>query len=181
MDRESSGPFPFHSSVLPSPTPISPRVSPIAAGPLTPNRGWVLLGVGTPPLPQPPLRGAGPRGLAFTFAPPSLPPTPLGPAWLEGASVGRGSGPGSQQAPGGPSGQGKPGHAPFCSFVLLVVPQFPPSGVRSLPLPQLPFSGASPIPPPLPLPFAPPCPTSYPVAGGSSHPLRCPWSPTSAW
>ena len=45
----------------------------------TPNRGWVPLSVGTPPLPQPPLRGAGPIGLAFTFAPPSLPPAPSGP------------------------------------------------------------------------------------------------------
>ena len=51
----------------------------------TPNRGWVPLGVGTPPLPQPPPRGAGPVDPAFTFAPASLPPTPSGPAWLEGA------------------------------------------------------------------------------------------------
>ena len=72
----------------------------------TPNRGWVPLGVGTPPLPQPPLRGAGPVGLAFTFAPTSLSPTPSGPAPLEprwaehqaqdlsqllGAQVGRGN------------------------------------------------------------------------------------------
>ena len=79
----------------------------------TPNCGWVLLGVGTPPLPQPPLRGAGPGGPAFTFAPPSLPHARSGSARLEGASVGRGSGPGSQQAPRGPRGQGKPVHAPF--------------------------------------------------------------------
>ena len=79
----------------------------------TPNRGWVPLGVGTPPLPQPPLRDAGPTDPAFTFVPSSLPPTPSGPAQLEGALVGRGSGPGSQQAPRGPSGQGKPGPAPF--------------------------------------------------------------------
>ena len=32
-----------------------------------------------------------------------------------------------------------------------------------------------------PPPSLPPCPTSYPVAGGSSRPLRCPWSPTGAW
>ena len=79
----------------------------------TPNRGWVLLGVGTPPLPHPPLRGVGPVGLVFTFVPSSLSLTPSGPVWLEGASVGKGSGSGSQQAPGGPGGQGKPGHAPF--------------------------------------------------------------------
>ena len=91
---------------LHAPPPPSPPGSP-------PQPGWVPLGVGTPPLPQPPLRGAGPGGLAFTFAPPSLPPTPSGPAQLEGASVGRGSGLGLQQAPRGPSGHGKSGHAPF--------------------------------------------------------------------
>ena len=73
----------------------------------TPNHGWVPLGVGTPPLPQPPLRGAGPGGPAFTFLP--LPSLPLpqdprgwrGPRWAEdqaqdlkrllGAQVGRGT------------------------------------------------------------------------------------------
>ena len=30
-------------------------------------------------------------------------------------------------------------------------------------------------------PSLPPRPTSYPVAGGSSCPLRCLWSPTGAW
>ena len=39
-------------------------------------------------------QGCRPRGLAFTFAPPSIPPTPSGPVQLEGASLGRGSGPG---------------------------------------------------------------------------------------
>ena len=32
-----------------------------------------------------------------------------------------------------------------------------------------------------PPPYLPLCPTSYPVTGGSSCPLRCPWSPTGAW
>ena len=32
-----------------------------------------------------------------------------------------------------------------------------------------------------PPPSLPPHPTSYWVTGGSSHPLRCPWSPTGAW
>ena len=97
---------------LRTPPPLSPPGS--SPSPLDPyNCGWVPLGVGTPHLPQPPLRGAGPVGLAFTFVPPSLPPTSSGPVWLEGASVGRGLGPGSQQAPGGPSGHGKPDHTPF--------------------------------------------------------------------
>ena len=73
----------------------------------TSNCGWVPLGVGTPPLPQPPLRGASPGGLAFTFAPPSPLPLPQdpccwrGPRWAEdqawdlnrflGVHVGRGN------------------------------------------------------------------------------------------
>ena len=50
----------------------------------TPNHGWVSLGLVTPPLPLPPLRGAGPVGPVFTVAPPSLPPTLSGSAWLRG-------------------------------------------------------------------------------------------------
>ena len=41
----------------------------------TPKHGWVPLGVGTPPLPQPPLTDAGPRHLDFIFA--LLPSLPL--------------------------------------------------------------------------------------------------------
>ena len=73
----------------------------------TPNHGWVPLGVGTPPLPQPPLRGAGPVGLYFIFAPPSLPPTPSGLARLEGVSVGKGSSPGLSRLLGVQVGRGK--------------------------------------------------------------------------
>ena len=147
----------------------------------TPNCGWVPVGVGTPSLPQPPLRGAGPRGPAFTFAPPSLPLTPSGPTPLEGASVGRGSGLGSQQVPGSPSGQGNLATLPFDALPSQWFPSFPlwvwdpfvspsrPSGAQSHP--------ASTSPPP----SLPPHPTSYPVTGGSSRPLRCPWSPTSSW
>ena len=51
----------------------------------TPNCVCVPLGVGTPLLPQPPLRDASLGGPAFTFPPPSPPPTPSGPSWLEGA------------------------------------------------------------------------------------------------
>ena len=118
MDRESIGRIPFCSS---APQGLPHRC-------LTLNCGWVLLGVGTLPLPKPPLRGAGPLGPAFTFAPPSLPPTPSGPMGLEGASVGRGSGPGSQQLPRGPSGQGE---CWPCSLLILCPPNGPllsPSG-----------------------------------------------------
>ena len=144
---------------------------------------WVPLGVGIPPLPQLPLRGAGAGGLAFTFAPPSLPPTPSVPSLLEGALVGRGSGPGSQQAPGGPRWAGEtlamlrfdplPSHRP----------PHPPSGVGSLLLPQPPLRGTGPVPPPL---LLPPCSTPHPtrslgvppipsgVCGPPPVPGRCP-------
>ena len=140
----------------------------------TPNRGWVPLSVETPPLPQPPLRGAGPIDPAFTFAPPSLPPTPSGPAWLEGASVGKGSGLGSQQAPGGPCGQEKPW--PHSLLILC-----PPNGPPLSPPPDALQGHQSCLTSTSHPPSLPPCPTSYPVPGGSSCPLRCTWSPTGAW
>ena len=138
----------------------------------TPNHGWVPLGVGSPPLPQPPLRGAGPGGPAFTFAP--LPSLPLpqdpvaggGPRWAEDQAwdlsrlLGRGS---LAMLPLDPlPSQWSP------NFPLQVWDPFPspscPSGLQSCP--------ASTSPPPSLLPR----PMSYPVAGGSSHPLRCPRS-----
>ena len=103
MDRESPGPIPF-CSFMPLPQGLSQVLSHCC---WTPNHGWVLLGVGTPSLPPPPLRGAGPIGPAFTFAP--LPSLPLpqdphgwrGPRWVEdqvqdlnsflGVQVGRGN------------------------------------------------------------------------------------------
>ena len=136
----------------------------------TSNCRWVPPGVGTPPLPQPPLRGAGPRGPAFTFAPPSLPLTPSGPAWLEGDSVCRGSGLGSQQVPGGPSGPAK--RWP-CSLLVLCPPNGPPHfpsrhGIPFTP-PAAPQGRRSSPASTSPLPSL--LPTSYPVSGGSSVPL----------
>ena len=102
MDRESTGPV--HFCTFASFPYCLPQGLP--CGCYTPNGGWVLLGVGTPPIPQPPLRGAGPGGPGFTFAPPSLPlPQDLrgwrGPWWAEdqardlnrflGVRVGRGN------------------------------------------------------------------------------------------
>ena len=62
---------------LRSPPPLPPAGSPLL--PLDLNCGWVPLGVGSPSLPQPPLRDAGPGVLAFTFAPLSLPSLPQDP------------------------------------------------------------------------------------------------------
>ena len=177
MVRESTAHVPFCSSV-----PLPLRLSQGLPCPhWTSNHGWVPLGVGTPPLPQPPFRGAGPGGPAFTFAPPSLPPTPSGPAWLEGASVGRGSGPGSQQVPAGPSGQGKPGYTPFCSSALPMVPQYLPLGVGSLPLRQPPLRGPVPSHLHFSSPFTLPTPHILPSHWGFLPSPRCPWFPIGAW
>ena len=169
---------PFPSvPLLPSPT-ISPRVSLLL---LDPNRGWVPLDVGTPPLSQPHLRSAGPGGLAFTFAPPSLPPIPSGPA-AGGGLGGQTIRPRISAGFWGPKWLGEtwprsllilcpPNGSPISPFGrgILSPPTATPQGRQSHP--------ASTSPPP----SFPPCPTSYPVTGGSSHPLRCPQSLTSAW
>ena len=72
-----------------------------------------------------------------------------------------------------------------CSLLILCPPSGPPIS---------PFGRGIPSPPPVtpqgrqshptstsPPHSLPPRPISYLVAGGSSHPLRCPWSPTGAW
>ena len=170
MDRESTGSIPFRSS-----TPLPhhlPQGLPHCRW--TPNCGWVLLGVGTPPLSQLPLRGAGP-----TFAPPSLPPTPSGPAQLEGASGGQRIRPRISAGSWGPKWAGETWPR---SHLILCPPNGSPNspfrrGIPSPP-PATPQQGrqshpASTSPPPS---LPPPCPPSYPVTGGSSRPLRCPWS-----
>ena len=82
---KAPAPFPSIPS-RPSPT-VSPRVSPRHLW--TPNRGWVPLDVGTPPLPQPPLGVPVPEVRPLLLLPfPSL-PLPLdlrgwrGPRWAE--------------------------------------------------------------------------------------------------
>ena len=106
MDRESAGCIPFHSSTL-----LPPRLPQGLHHPRwTPNRGWVLLGVGTPPLPASPSHSSGVPDLEvlpLLLLP--LPSLPLpqdprgwrGPRWAEdqaqdfsrllGAQVGRGN------------------------------------------------------------------------------------------
>ena len=177
MDRESTGLVPFRS-FMPLPHRL-PQGLPHHCW--TRNHGWVPLGTGTPPLPQPPLRGAGPGGPAFTFAPPSLPRTPSGPLRLDLLS-GQRIRPGISAGSWGPKWSGETWPR---SLLILC----PPSGS-----PISPFGRGIPSPPPAapqgrqsrptsisPPPSLPPRPTSYPVAGGSSRPVRCPWSPTGAW
>ena len=147
----------------------------------TPNRGWVPLGVGTPPLPHPPLRGAIPEVWPLGLLP--LPSLPLpqdpcswrGPRWAEdqardlsrflGAQVGSGN---LAMIPFDPLPSQWSANLPLPSWDPFLSPSYP-SGV---PVPScLHFSS----------PSLPPCPMSYLVAGGSSHPLRCLWPPTGAW
>ena len=163
MDRESTGPFPSY----PSPT-VSLR------------DGCIPMCVGTPPLPQPPLRGAVPYVWPLLLLPfPSLPlPQDLGgcrgPRWVEDQAwdlnrflrvqVGRGN----------------LAMLPFDPLPSQWFPNFPLWAWDPFPSPSRP-SGA-PVPSRLHFssPSLSPHPTSYLVAGGSSCPLRCPWSPTGA-
>ena len=145
----------------------------------TPNSGWVPLGLGTPPLPQPPLRGAGPGRPAFTFASPSLPPTHSGTMRLEGAQVGRDQAQDLSRFLGGQVSRGNLPMLPFDPLPSQWFPNFPLPGWDPFPSPRCP-SGA-PVPSHLHFSFPFTRPPSYPVAKGSSRPLRCPWSPTGAW
>ena len=148
----------------------------------TPNCGWVPLGVETPSLPQPHLRGSSLRGLAFTFAPPSLPSIPSGPTWLEGGLGGQRIRTGISAGFRGPTwvGETRP-----CSLLILCPPNGSPispfrHGIPSPP-PTTPQGRQSCLPSTSPPPSLPPLPMSYPVAGGFSHSIRCLRSPTSAW
>ena len=172
MDRESTGPLPF-CSFTPFPNCL-PQSLPHRRW--TPNRWWVPLGVGTPPLPQPPLRGAVPEVRPLLSLP--LPSHSLRTRVAGGGLGGQRIRPGISAGSWGPKWAGETWPHSLLISALPMVPQFPPSGVGSLPLPQPPLRGTSPVPPPL---LLPPHPTSYPVAGGSSRPLRCLWSPTGAW
>ena len=174
MDRESTGHILFHSF---APLPHC-HLQGLPCSHWTPNHGWVPLGVGTPPFHQPTLRGAGPGGLVFTFAPPSLLPSPSDPCgwrvprWAEdqaqdlsrflGAQVGR-------------------RNLATLPVDLLPSQWFPNFPLQAWdPFPSSSHTSGAPVPSDLHFfyPFTPPTP--YLVAGGSSCPLRCSWSPTSA-
>ena len=101
------------------------------------------------PLPAAP-QGCHPRGPAFTFAPPSLPQDPpgwRGPRWAEDQARDLSRFLGIQVV------RGNLATLPFDPLSSQWFPIFPPSCVGSLPLPKPPLRGASPIPPPVLLPF----------------------------
>ena len=130
----------------------------------TPNCGWVPLGVGAPPLPQPPLRGAGPRGPAFTFAPPSLLLSHSLRTHVAGGGLG-----GHRIRPGISAGSWGPkwaGETWPCSLLILC----PPSGS-----PISPFGRGIPSPPPA----APQGRQSRPAS--TSLPLHSPHTPRPTW
>ena len=147
----------------------------------TPNRGWVPLGVGTPPLPQPPLRGAAPGFQPLLLLP--FPPSHSLRTHVAGGGLG-----GQRIRPGisaGSWGPKWPGESWPRSLLILCPPRGSPvphfgHGIPSPPSAALQGRRSRPTStsPPPPLPRGP---ASYLVTGGSSRPLRCPWSPTSAW
>ena len=122
-------------SIPPQPLPCPPWGLPCPSW----TTNWVPLGVGTPPFPQPPLRGANPVSPAFTFAPPSLPPTPSGSVWLEGASTGRGSGPDLNRLPGAQEGRGNLATLPFDPLPSQWSPNFPLQALDPFPSPSHPL------------------------------------------
>ena len=131
MTRGSPGCVPLHSfTLLPHHLPQG-----LPCHHWTSNCGWVPLGVGTP-LPQPPLRGAGPRGPAFTFAPP--PPRSLRTQAAGGGLVGQRIRP---RISTGSWGSRWAGEIWPCSVLILC----PPNGS-----PISPFRHGIPSPPPAP-------------------------------
>ena len=117
-----------------------------------PNRGWVPLGVGTPPIPQPPVRGAGLRsGLYFCspFPPSYSLRTPVAGGGLGGQRIR----PRISAASWGPKWAGETW---LCSLLILCPPSGSPispfgRGIPSLPPPSPQghqSRPASPSPPP---------------------------------
>ena len=143
----------------------------------TPNRGWVPLGVGTAALPQ---RCRSWRSGLYLCSP--FPPSHSLRTCVAGGGLG-----GQRIRPRISTGSRGPkwaGETWPRSLLILCLPSGPPIS---------PFGCGIPSPPPatpqgrqsqpastFPPPSLPPHPTSYPVAGGSSCPLRCLWSPTGA-
>ena len=140
----------------------------------TPNHGWVPLGVGTPPLPQPSFRGAGPEVRPLLLLPlPSLPlPQDLrgwmGPPWAEDQAQNLSRFLGAQV------GRGNLATLPFDPLPSQWSPNFPLRAWDPFPSPSRP-SGA-PVLSSLHFssPFTPPTPHVLPCRWGLLRPLRCP-------
>ena len=160
----------------PSPT-ISPRVT---AGPLTAWVGPTGCRNSSPPPAAP--QGCRSHRPGLYFCSPFPPSYPLRTRVAGGGLGGQRIRPGISAGSRGPKWAGETWpHSrlilcpPNCSPIYPFgcgIPSSPPAasqGCQSHP--------ASTSPPP----SLPPSPTSYPVAGGSSRPLRCLWSPTGAW
>ena len=167
MDREGPGPVPFCSFV-----PLSHR---LPRSHWTRNRGGSCC-CRNPSLPLATPQGCRSRSSSLYFCSP-FPPSHSLRTRAEGPSVGRGSGLGSQQAPGGPSGQGNLATLPFDPLPSQWFPNFPLRAWEPFPSPSRP-SGA-PVLSRLHFssPFTPPMP---PVLPGRWGFLPCPWSPTGA-
>ena len=162
MDRESTGLIPFRSFMpLPHCLPQGlPRPR------WTPNRGWIPLGVGTPPFPQPPLSSAIPEVRPLLLLP--LPPRPLpqdpcgwrGPRWADDQARDLSGFPGAQV------GRRNLATLPFDPLPSQWFPNFPLRAWDPFPSPSQP-SGA-PVPSHLHFssPFTPPMPHILPSGWG---------------
>ena len=172
MDREVTSCIPFHSSASPH---VSPRVSPITPGPLTVGGScWVWNSSPPPATPQ----GCRSQTSSLYFCSPFPPSHSLR---IHAAGGGLGGQRIRPEISAGSWGAKWGREAWPCSLLILC----PPSGS-----PISPFGRGIPSPPPAtpqerqsrpastsPSPSLPPCPMSYPIAGGSSRPLRCPCPP----
>ena len=145
-----------------------PRVSPIPAGPLTIGGSRCVSEL--LPSPNQP-SGVLTRRFGLYFCSPFPPSHFLRTCTAEGASVGRASGRGSQQAPRGPD-RGKLAMLPFDPLPSQWSPNLPLQEWDPFPSPPATPQGhqshPASTPPP---PSLPPCPMSYPAAGVPPIPL----------
>ena len=177
MDRESTGPVPFCSFAhLPHHLPWGlPHCR------WTPNRGWVLLGVETTSLPQPPLRGAVPEVRPLLLLPLSSLPLPQDPRGWRETRWAEDQARDLNKFLGVQLGRGNLDMLPFDPLPSQWFPNFPCWAWDPFPSPSRPsgtpvlsclhFSSH----------FTPPTPYILHGHWGFLLSLRCPWSPTGTW
>ena len=161
------------------PPTVSPRVSSVTAGPLTVGGSrWVqeLL-----PWPSHPSGVPVPEVWPLLLLPLISLPLPQDPCCWRGPWCTEDQARDLNRFLGAPVGRRNLATLPFDPLHSQWFPNFPFGHGIPSPPPATPQGCQSCPPSTSPLPSLLPHPTSYPVTGVSSHPLRCPWSPTGAW